>query len=191
MATLVSRRSVVVAVGLAALFAAPPSFGQNPTISWVDLYQGGPLSGIARFLSIGGYELSNGTWQSFGKWYGTDWQEVRADFLTQVTDDFGLLWGVGTGEYGEKYRIDPSVTLGLILQAHPRSNAVLSLTATTTLWGDFTESPCIADYGDIGGEQEVNCRLAASELPPAETLQYLVTSAPSRLYVDVSYRANF
>ncbi len=31
-----------------------------------------------------------------------------------------------------------------------------------------------ADYGDIGGVQRVNCRLAATELEPKETLKYLL-----------------
>ena len=46
------------------------------------------------------------------------------------------------------------------------------------LGGTLHEKSCSADYGQIGGVQEVNCRLAASTLPPAETLRYLLNEKP-------------
>lgn len=49
----------------------------------------------------------------------------------------------------------------------------------------------MADYGEIGGMQEVNCRLAAEPIPPNETLQYLVNEPgrnESRLSVTFEYR---
>ena len=170
---------------------ATPAAAQNPTINIIDLYQGGSQSNLATVLSQGGYELADQTWVSFVPWYSTDAAEVHADFLTELNDDFGLLWGFGTGEHGEKYRIDPSLKVGVITQVHPRFNRTLSIKAMTTLWGSFTEYPCIADYGDIGGVQQVNCRLAASQIPPAETLQYLVKSDPSRFRIDIAYRVTF
>jgi hypothetical protein len=163
----------------------------NPTINIVDLYQGSSLSDLATFLSQGGYELADQTWVSFVPWYRTDMAEVHADFLTQLTDDFGVLWGFGTGEHGVKYRIDPSLKLGVIAQTHPLLNSTLSLEASSTLWGRFAEYPCTADYGEIGGLQQVNCRLAASQIPPVETLNYLIKSDPSRFRIDVAYRASF
>ena len=36
----------------------------------------------------------------------------------------------------------------------------------------------MANYGDIGGVQQVNCRLAATELMPETTLSYLLHRAP-------------
>lgn len=190
---LIDLRLVVIAAVMACVASVAPdaSLGQERTISIVDLYQGTSLSALARGLGVGGYELQDGTWVSFEKWYHANWIDLHADFLTELADDFGVLWGVGTGEWAPKYRIDPSLKLGIITQAHPRANATLSLTATTTLGGSLTELPCIADYGDIGGVQSVNCRLAAGELPPAETLKYLVKADPTRLYVALTYRANF
>ena len=40
------------------------------------------------------------------------------------------------------------------------------------------ERACTADYGDIGGVEQVNCRLAASEMTPTETLKYLTNALP-------------
>lgn len=188
--------NLCLAVPLSAIicsaYAAPvTASAHDRSISLVDLHQGSALSDMAHALGIGGYELQDGTWVSFDKWYHADWIDLHADFLTQLDDDFGVLWGLGTGEWAEKYRIDPSLKLGIISQAHPLPNAVLSLTATTTLGGSLRELPCVADYGAIGGIQQVNCRLAAGVLPPAETLKYLVNADPSRLSVSVAYRANF
>lgn len=184
--------SVSLSAVICTAYAAPvTASAQAVSVSLVDLHQGSTLSDLARFLSIGGYELQDGTWVDFDKWYHTDWIDLHADFLTQFNDDFGILWGFGTGERGEKYRIDPSLKLGIVTQAHPLPNAILSLTATTTLAGSFTEFPCVADFGAIGGVQEVNCRLAAGVLPPADTLKYLIHSDPSRLSLTVAYRANF
>lgn len=178
---------------LVALLVTPtfPCAGQDASLSLIGLYQGSDLSELARGLSNGGYELQDGTWVSFEKWYRTDWPDLHADFLLQLEPDAGLIFGLGTGERGQKYRIDPSAKLGLATQIHPRPNSTLSLTATTTFGGSFTEFPCVADYGDIGGTQQVNCRLAAGELPPDETLQYLVKADPSRLHVALSYHASF
>jgi hypothetical protein len=50
----------------------------------------------------------------------------------------------------------------------------------------------VADYGDIGGVQSVNCRLAASELPPQETLKHLFNQAPhDRVTLNFRYSINF
>jgi hypothetical protein len=157
----------------------------------IDIAQGSALSDTAKSLGTGGYELSDGTWVSLAKWYHTDWPDTYVEMLTQLGDDFGILWGFSTGEAGEKYTIDPSLRLGFIAQAHPSSNAVLSLSVRSILWGDLTEQTCEGDYGEIGGVQTVNCRLAASLLPPEETLQYLADAEPSRLHISLSYSASF
>jgi hypothetical protein len=54
----------------------------------------------------------------------------------------------------------------------PPETSNLSLSVSTTLGSILTERACTADYGDIGGVRRVNCRLAASALPPEETLRY-------------------
>lgn len=180
---------LAVGAALAALLAAPSN--AEPVTYFIDVGQGAGLTGIARSLSDGGYELSDGTWMSFAGWYHTDWPEVHVDMMTQLSDSFGLLWGLGSGERGDKYTIDPSIRLGFVAQTRPRENAVLSLTVRTIFAGQFAEQPCEADYGAIGGVQTVNCRLAASYLPPEETLQYLVNAEPTRLNVSLSFRATF
>lgn len=113
------------------------------------------------------------------------------DLLTQINENVGVLWGVSTGEWGEKYVIEPSLRLGLIAQVQPKPNAALSLTVTTNLGGRLLEQPCEADYGEIGGIQPVNCRLAASVLEPAETLSYLLDVPPNRFNITLRYAASF
>jgi hypothetical protein len=181
------------ALAAAALLAGLPSpllsAGELVT-SLVDIRQGSGLSELARSLTNGGYELQSGEWLSFEDWYRTDWPELYVDFLTQYAEDSGILWGFGTGERGEKYEIAPSLKLGFITQIHPQPNSTLALTATTTFFGEFSELPCEADYGVLG-TYPVNCRLAASQLAPEETLQYLVKSEPARLTLSLSFRASF
>jgi hypothetical protein len=149
------------------------------------------LSDLAGSLGDGGYELSDGTWVSFRNWYDSDWVDFRVELLTQLSDNFGVLWGASTGEWGEKYTIEPSLRLGFVSQVQPRPNASLSLTVTTTIGGRLFERPCEADYGEIGGIQPVNCRLAASLLQPEETLQYLLNVDPNRFNITLSYAASF
>ena len=181
-----------------------PAFAQelNVAIHLIDMAQDSELSGTAAGLADGwydaveqsrvaGYELADGTPVSFAGWYHTDWPDTRVDMLTQVGDDFGLLWGFSTGERGEKYTIDPSLRLGFVAQAHPTANSVLALTVRGIAWGDLNEQPCEGDYGDIGGVQTVNCRLAATFLAPEETLQYLAHAEPNRLHISLSYSASF
>jgi hypothetical protein len=157
----------------------------------IGIYQGSGLTAMAQGLENGGYELSDGTWVSFDKWYHSDWVDLRFEMLTQFSDNFGIIWGASTGQQADKIRIDPSAKLGVIFQQQPTPSTVLSLTVSSTLFGNLSESPCIADYGAIGGIQSVNCRLAASPLPPADTLKYLVNAAPSRLSVSLSFRGRF
>ncbi len=99
-------------------------------------------------------------------------------WMTPLTPHLGVIWGGSTGERGEKYTLAPSLKVGVVFQAAPTKNTVFSIKATTLLGGTLKEKSCRADYGDIGGVQEVNCRLAASTLEPAETLKYLVHEKP-------------
>jgi hypothetical protein len=181
----------VLMVTLAVLFGVTPARAQEPATYLLDINQGSGLTLAVQSLENGSYELSDGTKVSFVQWYHTDWVDVRIDMLTQLSDNFGILWGVSTGERGEKFSIEPSLKLGMIAQAQPRPNSTLSLSVTTTLFGRLTEYPCQADYGDIGGMQTVNCRLAASMLAPKDTLQYLLNAEPDRLSISLSYSAHF
>lgn len=179
---------------LAVLLSAPGASAQEftPAIHVLGIYQGSDLSNTAAGLANGGYELSDGTPVSLYEWYRTDWPDTYIDMMTQLSDDFGFLWGVSTGERGEKYTIDPSVTFGFVTQAHPGTDSVLSLTVTTTVWGNLTEHTCEGDYGEIGGGlQTVNCRLAAEPIPTEETLKYLADAEPNRLHVSLTYSVSF
>ncbi|WP_202303113.1 MULTISPECIES: hypothetical protein [unclassified Mesorhizobium] len=159
--------------------------------SLVGISQGSELTAAANHLGQGGYELSGGTNVSFDKWYHSKWIDMRFEMLTQLSDDFGLLWGASTGQHAEKVRIDPGVKLGFILQKRPTPSTTLSLTVSSILGGNLTERPCTADYGAVGGFQTVNCRLAASQFRPADTLKYMANINPSRLKLDLRFRGEF
>jgi hypothetical protein len=138
----------------------------------LDVRQGSARSSAVRNAGFGGYELTDGTPVSFRNWYQSAWKDLHVDFLTQVDEHTGFIWGFSTGEGGDKYRITPGVKLGLVHEILATRTSTLSITATVQLGSDLRERSCTADYGDLGGVQEVNCRLAASQLPPAETLKY-------------------
>lgn len=158
----------------------------------LNIKQGSPLSDQAFKLGMGSFELSGGGTVDFRRWYSAKWTEMRFDFMTQISKGFGILWGVSTGEWGAKYRIAPGFKIGAILQAELTPLSTISISFTTLVGGRFRERTCTADYGDIGGVQQVNCRLAASELPPADTLKYLVNMRPpDRHWVGLRYQLRF
>jgi hypothetical protein len=175
---------------LCALLFASAATAQEWTTSLVDIHQGSPLSDRARGLGSGGYELQSGSWVSFNQWYHANWVDMHVDLLTQLTPDTGILWGFGTGEQAEKYSIAPSLKLGFLTQTHPNPNSTLSLSVTSIIGGNLTEKPCVADYGDLGS-YSVNCRLAAGETAPEDTLKYLVNATPERLHLWLNYRLTF
>jgi hypothetical protein len=143
-------------------------------------------------LGDGGYELSDGKYVDFRKWYAQRWIDIQFDFMTQLNDDFGLLWGISTGEWGEKYRISPAFKIGLIGQKRFGANHSVSISVTKLFGGKLRERPCTADYGDIGGVQIVNCRLAASVLEPSETLGYLIKLKPrDHTWLGLRYQLRF
>lgn len=158
----------------------------------VGVAMGSSLSVIPRSAQSSGYELSDGTPVRFDRWYQERVPNLQFDFVTEIAPDLGFLWGVGTGEYGEKYRIDPSLRVGLLYTRPVGRNGVLSLRLTTRLGGHLRERSCTADYGDIGGVQRVNCRLAATPLEPSETLDFLWNERPGdRLQASVGLLFRF
>ncbi|WP_245472423.1 hypothetical protein [Rhizobium jaguaris] len=173
---------------LAMAFFAMTANGQETSL--VGINRGSDLTTIARRLERGGYELTNGTWVPLSKMYHSNWVDMQFEMLTQLSDDFGLLWGASTGQRAEKVRIDPDVQLGFIVQKRPTPSTTLTFTANSILGGDLTEQPCTASYR-LGGVQKVNCRLAASELPVADTLKHLVKLHPSRLKLSLWFRGQF
>ncbi len=158
----------------------------------IELAQGSRLSTQAAQLANGSYELAGGQLVRFDRWYSTKVPDSRITWLTQMAPQWGVIWGFSTGERGAKYGIDPSLKLGFAYTSRLGRDTQLSIKATTVLGGRLKEKPCTADYGDIGGVQTVNCRLAASELPPEQTLQYLIDSRPlDRHQITVRYTVQF
>ncbi len=183
---------LVCVAGLLASSARLPAQDWIENTHLIDVRVGSDLSDSVREYSRGGYELSDGTPIRFGDWYSSGWRDLSVTLLTEVNRNFGILWGVSTGEAGEKYRIDPAFKIGVIIQTELSSNAVLSFSATALLWGHLTEKTCIADYGAIGGVQKVNCRLAATPLRPRDTLDYLFDEAPAdQFQLKIGYVFNF
>jgi hypothetical protein len=159
---------------------------------FLNIRQGTPLSDRVVLLSIGSLELSQGANVDFRRWYSPKFPEMRIDFMTQFSEGIGFLWGVSTGEWGQKYRIAPALKLGFILQTQLSPLTTLSISFTSLFGGRLREKTCTADYGDIGGVQEVNCRLAASTLSPSDTLKYLVNmKPPDRLWVGMRFQTRF
>ena len=74
--------------------------------------------------------------------------------------------------------VEPSIKLGLVAQYEFDNKSFITIRGTTIIGGRLKESSCTADYGDIGGVQQVNCRLAATTLQPSQTLQYLHNEKP-------------
>lgn len=139
-----------------------------------------------------GFESAGGAWVSFQPLYRPRWRDVGATWMTQLHPSWGLIWGLSTGERGAKYTISPGLKLGLVFRQPLGLHASWSVRATVIAGGRLKERSCLADYGDIGGEQEVNCRLSATTLEPAETLRYLFDEKPPhRQELLVSYQAAF
>lgn len=158
----------------------------------VNIKQGSALSSQVFKLGSGSYELAGGGVVDFRRWYRQNWTEMRFDFMTQLSKGAGILWGLSSGEWGAKYRIAPGFKLGVILQTELTPLSSISLSFTSQIGGRLRERSCSADYGAIGGVQEVNCRLAASTMQPADTLKYLVNmKPPDRMWVGVRYQARF
>lgn len=139
----------------------------------LDIRQGSSRSERARSLSFGGYELEDGTPVDFERWYTPGAPEFNILFLTAATPSFGVTWGLSTGERGEKYRIDPGLWLGFVYRRQISPQSAISLSATLLLGGNFRERSCQAFYTITQTTETVNCRLAASVLPPGETLRFL------------------
>lgn len=152
----------------------------------------GDHSGRADELSFGSGLLQDGSRYSFDRWYSSDWVDLRFTFATAVTNQFGIYWGLGTGERGGKYHIEPSLKVGFLYVEPLDRQSQLSFSLSVVLGGYLKEQSCQADYGAIGGVQTVNCRMAGSILPPEETLQYLLDEPPGdQLSLSLRYERQF
>ena len=191
-----AAKAACLTAGLAAALALGPTASQAGQF-WDNTYMvgltlGNSLSQTVDQLGTGGYELSDGTQVDFAPWYQRQWTDLHLTMLTQYSPDFGLLWGLSAGESGPKYRIYPGFQLGLLWQVFHNGNSSLTLSVSAAVAGNLEEFPCTADYGAIGGIQQVNCRLAATSLPPKDTLQYLVQApSPDNGLVSLTYSLRF
>ncbi|MFV5213255.1 hypothetical protein ACLIIZ_05945 [Azonexus caeni] len=103
-----------------------------------------------------------------------------------------VIWGVSTGEKGEKYAIAPSFKLGLLYGIRSWGKGRLTIKAYHVFSGALREKTCSADYGEIAGVREVNCRLAASPMAPEETLRFNFNEKPEdRNFISIEYRKEF
>ena len=179
-----------VALGLVAAPAKAQFTLENTVLSGI--YRSGN-SFMVQGVTWDTSKLSDGSTVSLHPWYsGGFLPDLHVTLLTPIDDSFGLLWGFGSGESGAKFRIDPSLTLGFVLKQRVGSSSTVSLRVSTVLGGHLREQPCTADYGLIGGVQQVNCRMADSYLPPAETLKHLFNEAAvEKLKVSLTYTFEF
>jgi len=154
----------------------------------IEIVQDTSLSLKTRELRYGGFETSRGNRVEFNNWYTSKWYDTRISWMTQINQNFGVLWGFSTGEKAAKYSIDPGLKLGFLYQIQPQKHSFFSIAASTVAGGQLTEKVCTADYGEIGGIQDVNCRLAATVLEPSETLKYLFKERPeSSITIQYKY----
>ena len=156
----------------------------------VEVIHGTELSLKARELRSGGFETSAGLYVDFNRWYSPEWYDTQISWMTQITSNFGIIWGFSTGENAEKYSIAPSSKLGFAYQTALNKNSNITFIVSTFAGGELYEKTCTADYGEIGGLQEVNCRLAATILTPADTLKYLVRARKGDTW-QINYKFTF
>lgn len=188
------RNKISVFAGVILLLQAPLASGQDllQRTFLVEVTAGSGRSAIARGFSFGGYELDEGNPVNLADWYTPRFPDVNFIFLTELSPTTGLTWGISLGERGEKYSIDPGVWLGLVHRIDLGLKSSLTISAMTMLWGDFREKSCFGFYRAINDEEEVNCRLAASTLPPADTLKFLVSEPGYReTRVTLRYEIQF
>lgn len=184
-------QALLVGLCLAPALAGPLRAEMADATYLLDLHAGSDHADLVRRASRGGFALSDGTPVSLRRWYSPETPQLTLRMLTEVSEGFGLTWGLSSGEQGPKYRIAPAIHLGFILQHHLAPNATLSLSGGTLLGGGLRELPCQADYGAFG-VMEVNCRLAASTLPPEQTLEHLLdVSGSSGSWLAVAFDWRF
>lgn len=149
-------------------------------------------AGAVRDAARQSFELSGGDAVDLSRWYGPRFPNFTVSFESALNENVSLIWGGSLGEAGEKYRLGPSATLGLALRQQVGRRGTLQLKLVMQHGGALRERSCIGDFGAIGGLQEVNCRLAASTLAPAETLQYLWNDPNQTVaWVELSYVIRF
>lgn len=178
-----------------ALFAqASPAGAQAlwPSTRLAALSFDGMNSHIARGAARLRIELSGGDYLDLKDWYSPKHPNLSAAFTTQISENLSLFWGGSFGEVGQKYRIGPALSLGLMWHEKLSVHTALQVGVFGIYGGAVHEQACSADYGAFGGVSQVNCRLAATVLSPEETLSFLWDSPPSASAVlQITYQVTF
>lgn len=157
-----------------------------------NLKMGSAFETTTRQTARGGYELEGGRFKSLGDWYSSDWRDLSVILETPLNDNSWLTWGFSTGERGDKYRVQPSLIVGFQKVWTIRDSSFLTFDITARIGGHLQEDPCSANYSLSNEQVAVNCRLAASLLPPDQTLDYLWDVAPpDRLRVSLGFVTYF
>ncbi len=150
-----------------------------------------PKAAKIRELEGFGYELAGGEYQSFKNWYRSETPAISVEGLTQIRSNLGINWGVSSGEFGEKYVIDPALKLGFTYVEQLSKDTDFSFAAYRFFGGGLREKKCIASYGELGASEPVNCRLAATLLAPKETLKYLIRDQDLDWGIRLSFATKF
>lgn len=170
------KRALIVSAWISIMCCAPPSMALGldflERAQVYDVSLGSRRYYYARSARYGGYETANGSFVSFESWYSPDYPELNIKFRSPLSSELSLIWGLSTGSRAEKFTIQPGVWLGLDYVTELTDNVFIALNAMTLIGGRLTERPCHADYGPFG-MFSVNCRLAALDLAPEATLEYL------------------
>jgi len=175
----------------------PPSTQKTHLIG---IQQGSALSREVSGFRGQGYYTSENEYKDFNRWYETSWTDLHLTWLTEIHPRWGLIWGIGSGERGPKYQIDPSFQLGFLYQQPLSKQSAWSMKLSSRLGGRLKEKTCTATYGkdsesDVLSEYKnvvTNCRLAANHLSPEEALSHLWNEAPrDRLVIALRYVRHF
>jgi hypothetical protein len=148
----------------------------------LSIQQGSYLSDRMRGLTYSGFELQDGSWQSYAKFYKVRWTDTSLLLLTQATPRLGLIWGFSTGEQSRRHQIDPSIKIGFHYLHPLAKQSYITTNFQYKFGGRLHESACTAEYGELMGTHQVNCRLAHTPLSPEATLTYLMNEKPADLY---------
>lgn len=164
----------------------------TPVVQLFEIYQGGQRSHDIASVRRATYELSDGSVKRFDSWYRPSWVNMRVSWIANMNANWGLIWGITTGERAPKYTIYPGVIVGATYRYALSSSSYFNFQLQSVLAGEIREKSCIANYGEIGGIQPVNCRLASTQLPPEETLQYLMNKdSGERIKIYIKYEKSF
>src|SRR5450830_1187298 len=95
--------------------------------------QGSDLSNKVSAIRRQGFESAHGEHVSLHRFYSTRWTDFKVLWATYVKQSSLFIWGASSGESGEKYRIQPALTLGFVHQHKIENKATLTFYAMNTV----------------------------------------------------------